>query len=265
MRKDARNLEDGRLEDYNMDTYPWIHERHRIFPQILEPGRYRTILDIAAGMGVAARRIHEGYACKMICNDVSEKSLRNLKRCGMTTLSFDLDDPQLKFPFADDSFDAVISLATLEHILHLDNHMTEIRRILKDDGHLFISTPNYTGIHFVIPYLFKGRSFHNPLGSSLEKYEFYAHVRYFTYITLLEFVSSFGFKAEKVFLPLPKSSSRYRALEKSSALMALSFKAVLSILYRILSPRWAFHPVLCFSKDLNPNGKKIAMPARKII
>ncbi len=61
----------------------------------------------------------------------------------------------MQFPFKDESFDAVISLATLEHIIDIDHHMNEIRRILKKDGDLFLSVPNYSGIHFVIPFLLK--------------------------------------------------------------------------------------------------------------
>ena len=49
MRKDAIKLEDGRLEGRDTKSYPWIYERHRIFPQIFEPGRYKQVLDIAAG------------------------------------------------------------------------------------------------------------------------------------------------------------------------------------------------------------------------
>ena len=41
-------LENDRLAGLDMESYPWIHERHRIFPGIFEPGRYKEILDVAA-------------------------------------------------------------------------------------------------------------------------------------------------------------------------------------------------------------------------
>ena len=265
MRKDAVKLEDGRLEGLDTKTYPWIYERHRIFPGIFEPGRYKQVLDIAAGMGIVAKRIQEGYPCRMVCNDISENALKNLKAAGLETISFDLDDPAVAFPFPDKTFDAVISLATLEHILHLDEHMNEIRRILKDDGHLFISTPNYTGIHFVIPFLLNGRTFHNPMNGGLDKYEFYAHVRYFTYVSLVEFVSSFGFKADKVYLPLPEGSARYRSLRTRSRVRAFAFRSAMYLLYRLLPPRWAFHPVLRFSKASIADAKKTHKPKKVIL
>ena len=267
MRKDAMKLEDGRLEGLDFDSYPWFHERHRIFPGIFEKDRYRTILDVAAGMGIVGKRIHDGYPCRMVCNDMSENALKSLKAAGLETISFDLDDPALPFPFEDNTFDVVISLATLEHILHLDEHMLEIRRILKDGGHLYISTPNYSSIHFVIPYLLKGKSFHNPMKGGIDKYEFYAHVRYFTYVTLLEFVSSFGFKAEKAYLPLPDSSTRYLSLKKKSKAAAFFFRAGVRMFYRLASPRWSFHPVLRFSKVAlaEGSGSRVNKPEKIVL
>ena len=248
MREDAIKLEDGRLTDIDLDNYPWFHERHRIFPNVFEKGRYRKILDLAAGVGVVAKRIQDNYPSFMLCNDISPQSLKSLKANKLNAISFDLDNPQAKFPFNDQTFDAIITLATVEHIINLDHHMNELRRILKDNGHLYISSPNYSSIHFVIPYLLKGESFHDPLSDGLDKYEFYAHVRYFTYNTLLAFVSSFGFVAEKVYLPLPGGSSKYLALKKRSKFIAYSFRTIMHLFYKLSTPRWAFEPVLCFSK-----------------
>jgi SAM-dependent methyltransferase len=184
----------------------------------------------------------------MLCNDISPESLRSLKANQLNSVSFDLDSTDAAFPFSDESFDAIISLATVEHILNLDHHISEIRRILRNEGSLYISAPNYSGIQFLVPFLFTGRTFHNPLAEGLEKYEFYSHIRYFTYKTLIEFISSFGFVPEAVYLALPDRSSRFLALKKRSGLLALSFRYGTWLFYKCLSPRWAFHPVLCFSK-----------------
>lgn len=265
MRTDAIALEDGRLEGLNLNNYPWMHERHRIFPESFEKGRYKKILDIAAGIGVVGKRIQDNYPCLMLCNDISEESLKSLKANNLNTTSFDLDDPEKPFPLDDESFDAIISLATVEHIINLDHHMKELRRILRKDGHLYISAPNYNGIHFVIPFLLNGKTFHDPMNGGIDKYEFYAHVRYFTYRTLIEFVTSFGFVADKVFLPIPKKSSRYLELEKRSKLLALSFKTIMYLFYKIMDPRWAFHPVICFSKTESTSRKTNTKPEKIVL
>jgi SAM-dependent methyltransferase len=252
MRADAQTLENSRLEGLSLENYPWFHERHRIFPEIFRGRSHGRILDLAAGVGVVAKRIKDGYSGTIVANDISDEALKSLKANRIDALSFDLDSKEASFPFADETYDAVISLATIEHIIHLDYHVQEIRRILKTGGYLYISAPNYSGFQFFFPYLLRGRSFHNPLGNDLEKYEFHAHVRYFTYKTLLDFISSFGFSPVEVYLPLPKDSSRYNRLKNRSAMAAFAFRMSVWLLYRLLSPRWAFHPVLCFVKS----GKK---------
>jgi len=265
MREEAQKLEDGRLEGLELSNYPWFHERHRIFPDIFEKGIYKKILDTAAGVGVVAKRIQDNYDCFMLCNDISEQSLKSLIKNNLATVSFDLDDPETSFPFPDETFDAIISLATLEHIINLDHHISEIWRLLKYGGHLYISTPNYTSIHFLVPFVLNGRTFHNPLKEGIPKYEFYAHVRYFTYKTLVDFISFFGFQPEKVYLPLPKSSTKFLALKERSSLIAFTIKTLIYLFYFMATPRWAFHPVLCFSKTHHQSLKKHKKPKKIIL
>lgn len=256
MRQDATNVEETRLQGVQkIEDYPSFHERHRIFPGVFNGRNHKNILDVAAGVGCAARRIHDGYPAKIICNDITPTCLRVLEQQGLNTVSFDIDDATAVFPFPDGNFDAVVSLATIEHVISLDHHLKEIRRILSDQGYLYISTPNYAGLTYLPRYLFKGESFHNPLHEK-SKYEFYAHVRYFTLNTLLEFVSSFGFTPLEVYLPLPESSSHYQALQTKSPWKARVFRASMWLLYTLGSPRWASEPIICFQKtDQKPSTK----------
>jgi SAM-dependent methyltransferase len=244
-----------------IEDYPSFHERHRIFPQVFNGHDHKRILDIAAGVGCAARRIHDNYSGEIICNDVTPTCLRILEQQGLKTVSFDIDDESTVFPFPDGYFDAVVSLATIEHVLLLDHHMQEIRRILTKDGCLYISTPNYAGLVHFLRYVLKGESFHDPLQKD-SRYEFYAHVRYFTFKTLLKFVSSFGFTPLVVYLPLPEGSSYYRAMKEKSPSKAWMFRLMIQLLYAFGSPRWASEPVICFQKtDQKPstNYRKILL------
>lgn len=261
MRKDAINVEESRLQGVEkIEDYPSLHERHRIFPEIFGERKHKRILDVAAGVGCAARRIHDNYPTELICNDITPTCLQILEQQGLKTVSFDIDDDDLTFPFPEGHFDAVVSLATIEHVIFLDHHLREIHRILSDDGYLYISTPNYAGLVHLPRYLLKGESFHDPLRED-EKYEFYAHVRYFTYKTLLEFVSSFGFTPISVHLPIPESSTHYLALKAKSPAKAFAFRSSMWLLYTLGSPRWASEPVLCFQKT----DKKPSLKVKKYI
>lgn len=251
MRQDAIRLEDGRLDGLTLDNYPWVHERHRIFPQVLKEGPFLRILDLAAGMGVAAVRIKKEYPCQLVCNDISDKSLACLERNGLDTVSFDLDDEHASFPFADGTFDAVISLATLEHIINLDHHLREVWRILEVGGGFFVSVPNYSGIHHIVKLILTGKAFHDPMKGGLDRYEFYAHVRYFTYKTLVAFIRDFGFEPQLTYLPLPRGSTRYFNLRRRSRVLAFLTRALMFVFYAIMPPRWAFHPVVLFRKAVD--------------
>jgi len=263
VRKVAIELEETRLQGVrSIQNYPDVHERHRVFPAIFEDRQHKTILDVAAGVGCAAQRIQENYPADLLCNDITPTCLTILQQLGMQTVSFDLDDDERPYPFPDGHFDAIISLATIEHLLHVDHHLREIHRILNNGGCLYLTSPNYAGLQYIPRYLLSGRSFLDPLSkSSRMRYEFYAHVRCFTYRTLLEFVSSFGFIPDTVYLALPEGSTFYQQLYANSKIKALAFRYGMMLMYRLLSPRWASEPILCFRKS----GNKVDRRFRKVI
>src|SRR5581483_10452532 len=53
-----------------------------------------------------------------------------------------LDVTQNKLPFPAKEFDLVICSEVIEHLLSADKLLSEIKRVLKKDGFLIISTPN---------------------------------------------------------------------------------------------------------------------------
>ena len=251
MRKDAIKIEEARLEGISdIEEYPDFHERHRIFPAVFEKRQHKKLLDIAAGVGCAAQRIDKGYGGELVCNDIDPICLKVLRKAGLTVLSFDIDDPEQAFPFTDGHFDAVVALATIEHVLHIDNFVKEIHRILAEDGYLYLSAPNYNALTYLYRFILSGKTFHDPISKwPRERYEFYAHVRYFTYRSLVEYVSSLGFVPDTVYLGLPQGSTRYLSMPKPKA---LAFRYAMMAMYRLGSPRWASEPVICFRKTSGP-------------
>lgn len=260
MRSDAVRLEEARLDGIeSIEDYNSVHERHRIFPGIFEDRSHKKVLDVSAGVGVVGRRVKESYDAEVLCNDISPTCLKTMEKAGLRTVSFDIDDAARPFPLADGSFDAVISLATIEHLVNIDHFLQETRRILKDDGCFYVSAPNYSGLLYLVPFLLGGRTFHDPMRKE-SRYEFYAHVRYFTYRTMVEFIGSFGFSLEAVYLALPSESSRYKALRQKSRLGAGLFRNAMRVAYW-MSPRWASEPVLCFRKSEG----RVPAKVRKVI
>lgn len=262
MRTDAIPVEERRLEGIkDIEDYPWFKERHRIFPAIFEQRGHKKILDMSAGVGCAARRIRDHYPAELICNDITPTCLRILEQQNLNTVSFDLDNDQESYPFPDGHFDAVVSLVTIEHLLNIDHFVKEVRRILCDGGYFYISTPNYAALEYATRFLISGKAFHDPLSSEEDRYEFYAHVRYFTYKTLLEFISSFGFVAQAVYIAMPGGSSKYKELYAASKFKALTVKYLMWLRHKTLPARWASEPVICFQKTTSKSTGKV----RKVV
>lgn len=246
MRTDAINLEEERLNSPEVMGKPLVHERHRVFPTAFEDRGHTHILDVAAGMGYTVKSIQNNYNGQVFCNDLSPTSLHSLRETGFPVMRFSLDSDFCGFPIRSASFDAVIALATIEHIIQVDLFVKEINRILTDEGCFYVSAPNYASLAYLLPVVINGKTFHDPLNPSM-KYEFYAHVRYFTYQTLLDYIPQFGFIPEAVYLPTPKSSTNYLSLYSRSKVGAAGYRLLMNFLYR-LSPRWSSEPVICFRK-----------------
>lgn len=49
-------------------------------------------------------------------------------------------EPSQRLPFDDSTVDCVLSVQVLEHVWDIDAYLAECARILKDDGHLILST-----------------------------------------------------------------------------------------------------------------------------
>lgn len=65
-----------------------------------------------------------------------------------------IDDEKL--PFKKNSFDIIISNHVIEHVLNQNKHLSEMKRILKHGGFVYLATPNkYSFIepHYKIPFL----------------------------------------------------------------------------------------------------------------
>lgn len=264
MTSDATNraieLEERRLKEADERGVSYlVHERHRAFPRAFESRQHRKIIDLSAGTGLVAERIRDGYPATLVCNELSPTCLKRLAERGFLTVSIDLDDSSRDYPLEPAAFDAAICLATIEHLLNVEHLLTQAARILADGGFLYLSAPNYSGLAYLLPFLLSGRTFHDPLGKE-SRYEFFAHVRYFTYRTMRELVESFGFSLDTVYLPLPESSSKFQALRRRSPLRAALVRSGMGCLYTLCSPRWAAEPILCFRK-----GASTAKRVRKVV
>ena len=102
-----------------------------------------SVLDAASGEGYGSNILAE-KAAKVTGLDLCSEAVDNAnEKYGSSKLAY-VNDSALQMPFADKSFDRVVSFETIEHLPDHRKFLSEIRRVLKDDGILILSSPNKT-------------------------------------------------------------------------------------------------------------------------
>jgi 2-polyprenyl-3-methyl-5-hydroxy-6-metoxy-1,4-benzoquinol methylase len=101
--------------------------------------------------------------------------------------------------FPDDSFDVLILAAVLEHLYNPNEVVSEISRILRPGGALFLDVPNEAGLYFRIGNLYqglRGRDWVVNLAPTFSPF----HVFGFTPNSLRALLSKHGFEVRKWFV-----------------------------------------------------------------
>ncbi|MGE3466277.1 MAG: class I SAM-dependent methyltransferase [Pyrinomonadaceae bacterium] len=100
----------------------------------------RRVLDIACGTGYGIGLLGK-FAEFVVGIDVDPGAARAARQeCGPSDSVLLADG--LCLPFPDRTMDIVTSFETLEHLHQRPEFLSELRRVLKDDGRLIMSTPN---------------------------------------------------------------------------------------------------------------------------
>ena len=152
----------------NLEPLPWTGERylpdqhgsielehlHR-YLQASEIAHNKVVLDIASGEGYGTSLLAK-VATRAIGVDISEEAVNYAKeKYKKDNLEYLLGDCT-NIPLPDSSVDLVVSFETIEHHDQHEQMMREIRRVLRPNGSLLISSPdryNYSiAQNYINPY-----------------------------------------------------------------------------------------------------------------
>jgi len=120
--------------------------------------RNSLIADVGAG---------EGYFSKLLGDYIETEYgvplSQVLKSCDLFPASFkygkiecDRVDANNRFPYRDDTFDYVCSIEVIEHLENQFEYARELHRITKDNGRVFLSTPNILNLNSRMKFLYSG-------------------------------------------------------------------------------------------------------------
>ncbi|WP_076998624.1 class I SAM-dependent methyltransferase [Variovorax sp. KK3] len=185
--------ESGEIRYEHMHRYCWA--------QSLCAGR--DVLDIACGEGYGSALLAQ-VARSVVGVDISQEAVdhaaRNYER--LTHLRF-AQGSATAIPVEDSSIDVVVSFETLEHLDEQEEMLAEIRRVLKPDGLLVISSPNkkvYSDDRNYVNEFHVKELYFDELDALLGRH--FGATRYFGQ----------RFLTASALLPLERASTRYEAL-----------------------------------------------------
>ena len=102
----------------------------------------KKVLDIACGSGYGSEILLKQGAKYVIGSDISKNTIDYAKdHYQNENIEFVTNDIK-KLNFSDEEFDCIVSFETLEHVKEHDVVICELKRVLKKEGILIISTPN---------------------------------------------------------------------------------------------------------------------------
>jgi ubiquinone/menaquinone biosynthesis C-methylase UbiE len=99
--------------------------------------RGHDVLDLGVGDGRTAALL---AADRLTGADVSQVALDRARK-RLPDAELVLVEPDAPLPFADNEFDLVTSIETIEHIRDVQLALSEIRRVLRPGGRLALTTP----------------------------------------------------------------------------------------------------------------------------
>ena len=139
--------------------------------------RQKTVLELATGTGLIAKHIVR-YADHIEATDASQEMIEQAKQgVKSAKLYFSVQD-MFHLPYADQSFDVVIVVNALHIVPEPEKALSEIRRVLKDDGVLVAPTFTHADNTFfgkVKAFFMKLAGF--PLHSKWTRHEYLAFLR----------------------------------------------------------------------------------------
>jgi len=120
-----------------------IQKQRERFVSLWLESVYKTsdkVVDLGCYDGAVTKLILKKVKVKEVVGvDIDKNALDWAKRRGIKTILADLNS---KLPIPTHCVDIVICLETVEHLINLDVFFSEVYRILKPGGSLFISTEN---------------------------------------------------------------------------------------------------------------------------
>ena len=177
------NLADAR-QDVHRERHPQPGlYRYTVAERLLPHVAGSRIAELGGGTGELSRRMRE-LGARVTFVDLSASNVAKAGRDGFEAHQLDLNRGLPEF--GDESFDGVVMLEIIEHLVAVEHVLSEVNRVLRRGGFLILSTPNFAFLYNRL----------RILAGRLSVDEGY-HYRFFTPSTLDQRLADAGFAIDK--------------------------------------------------------------------
>ena len=242
--------------NFSVADYYRFRKLNEIIQSILDSKKDQkevVIIDIGSGDGQFMKYIKENCP-----KDIKFKFIGIDKYISDRSFDFDLrnEDIEDKINLQDNYADIIIAAEIIEHIKNTDTFIKELKRILKNDGSILITTPNLASYFNRFLLLFGYQPYHSEV-SDIEsgfglglvykvlnrpKYgnKTAGHLRLFTFRALKDFVEYYGFE---VVLYCPAFFSYFREDNKRVSVIKCFYilDRIISRIFPTLATGMIFH------------------------
>ncbi len=203
------------------------HARREI--EGLLPPHAAQVLEVGCGTGATLKWLKDSRRCTTTTGIEMQPQAAALARSRVDKLHVGDAEQLVRKAFAASSFDLVLCLDVLEHLVDPWDFVLQAQRLLKPGGLLVASIPNVRHARVVLPLLLQGRWRYEDAGQ-LDR----THLRFFTRETALQLLQVPGLKLQQWQRRMPPAASRSGLL---NTLTLGVFKDFLAMSYLIASRR----------------------------
>lgn len=177
------------IQSYDNSWKSQEEKLEKRYPIILKMvGSNKKVLDIGCGAGLLSSLI-SNQGNEVYGVDISSEALRKAASRGIEVRQCNIEEG---LPFEDESFDMVVCSEIIEHLFAPKKLLVEIRRALRDDGFLILTTPNVTYIVRRICFLL-GKFPEEAKWATTSCTNEWEHIRFFTVSSLEKLLNETGF------------------------------------------------------------------------
>jgi len=204
---------------------PW----YRLVSEYLGPVAGLSVLEVACGRGGFTRQLAQAGARVTAC-DFSAAALHaaaaklaaaKLEASANSRLPVSLAQADAQnLPFADNSFDRIISCETIEHLPQVHSALKEMHRVTRPGGQLFLTTPNYANFMGLYDLYARFRHPHRQDDQPFDRRQIFLQVRRWLRQAGWTILRSDGTVHQFPFLP-GRNPLRWHSLESFPALRKL--------------------------------------------